>query len=219
MTMSSSGLLASDHSDRPDGTRATNRRACQQRVGAAARGQGRLWMHAPLSAGVRRQESFMTQQFPNFHIESIERAVPRPRLTGRPSSQTFGSHKWIDDGWIGYLRYGTRLVPGRWRAAGDAWQFTLRRAADLEALEGVSEVEALDGYWGERAELVLSEDLTWGPAEWRKAADHDHCAICWATISIPENQHHFRASDGSRVCSACYHGYVRVRSLGFITAA
>jgi len=83
---------------------------------------------------------------------------------------------------------------------------------------GSSEFDVLDGYWGDRAALVLDSCLAWVPDEWTQADDHDHCAICWAHIYVTENRDHFASSTGKRVCAACY-DYVRSRSLDFITAA
>lgn len=84
-------------------------------------------------------------------------------------------------------------------------------------------LEVLDGYWGDRADLVLDTSLIWNRHQWTDAADHDHCAICWATISTQEKSEHFAARypEGrrDRVCAPCYHNYVSKRALGFIPGA
>jgi hypothetical protein len=72
---------------------------------------------------------------------------------------------WIGDGRIGYLRVGEgRLVQGRFRhvdpGSGMCSFFPddPRRLAELRP--GLSCL-FLDGYWGERAELVLDENRPW----------------------------------------------------------
>jgi hypothetical protein len=55
----------------------------------------------------------------------------------------------------------------------------------------------LEGYWGERAELVLDEDQTWREADYRPRDTtrigggvipggwhHEHCSICWERIGV-----------------------------------
>jgi hypothetical protein len=82
-------------------------------------------------------------------------------IIGTVTRTTHGRESWIGDRWIGYLVMGTRLVAGRWHARGNNWEFV---PDDLNLVEGVlahPESEVLDGYWGERAELVLDETSSW----------------------------------------------------------
>ena len=135
------------------------------------------------------------------------------------SSTALGSETWVADQYLGFLKHGDSLFPGRWHSAGENWKFALDKSQTNEALPASDEFQILDGYWGERVELVLNTNVAWQPERWEVQDDHDHCAICWATISSIENQTHFAASTGERVCNACYEGYVRTRALTFIPVA
>jgi hypothetical protein len=95
---------------------------------------------------------------------------------------------------------------------------------------------------GERVELILGRGRAWSQVEFTPsdavayrqgrlltpdraglpeggetvpgAWDHEHCAICWATIDAeaPEGC----VSDQTCVCPRCYHAYVLPRSIDFI---
>jgi hypothetical protein len=93
----------------------------------------------------------------------------------------------------------------------------------------------IDGYWGERAHLVYDSSR-----EWRKVKfvpqdatryhsdgtteiveggwDHEHCAICWQTISPNElgNEYGYQDQNDSWVCQTCYKQYIVPKSLDFI---
>ena len=140
-------------------------------------------------------------------------------IVGSVSSTQLGDETWVADRYLGYLKQGDSLFFGRWHAAGQDWKFTLDKSETNEDLPASDEFQILDGYWGERAELVLNTNLDWQPDRWEIQNDHDHCAICWATISTIENQTHFCASTGQCVCNACYDSYVRTRALTFISVA
>ena len=157
--------------------------------------------------------------FPIFRVARVDTEAGAPHLIGSLTATNFGRETWVDDEYIGYLRRGATCIRGRWRKLTDLWEFTLADPHTIPPFHAEEEVEVFDGYWGERAQLVLSESTSWSPATWRQSEDHDHCAICWATISAHENRSHVESSDGVRVCPACYRNYVQVRSLAFITAA
>ena len=121
-----------------------------------------------------------------------------------------------------------------------------------------------DGYWGERAELVLDSQRVWnlqrflpsdafatqdgstrivrpadsGDREQRRMYldseeshdacdqggarieggwDHEHCAICWETISQASNCQHdgYVDQNGIWVCISCFDSYVAPKSLAF----
>ena len=103
-----------------------------------------------------------------------------------------------------------------------------------------------DGYWGERAELVLDGTRNWqrrsfepstgiwnpvsgvlkkatqrteDPKESLKSGawDHEHCAICWTTISRAERELHegYVDQNGVWVCVSCFETYVAPKSLAF----
>jgi hypothetical protein len=108
----------------------------------------------------------------------------------------------------------------------------------------------LDGYWGERVELVLDSTRQWkemffepadarefiskdsrilGKADHATGAsnedsrkpikggwDHEHCAMCWETISKQTQSHGYVTQDGILVCDRCYGSYIKHKSLSFL---
>jgi hypothetical protein len=118
------------------------------------------------------------------------------------------------------------------------------RARDL--LQEGTAYPIFDGYWGERAEIVLdgtrqwqrrvfepstgawnpasrvmrrAEDRTGHPAEILKlgAWDHEHCAICGATISQAGGDQHEGYADqrDEWVCVSCFEAHVKPKNLAF----
>jgi hypothetical protein len=152
-------------------------------------------------------------EIPWFQIRKVERSPAR--LIGSLSSTRYGSTRWVKAGWLGDLRVGNRFVGGRWSRAWFSWAFTLTDDAALEVIGSSKRLQAFDGYWAERAALVLDESLTWARATWEDPADHDHCSICWARIYTDENTIHYLAKRNVRVCSECYSCYVQPRSIDF----
>ena len=160
----------------------------------------------------------MSVSFPTFRIITSAAPASAPRLVGAVSSTRCGRETWIGDGYLGYLKYESLLVPGRWHLRGEHWEFVPGRPEHLTPLRQVAEFEVLDGYWGERAELVLDHALAWAHDEWSIEEDHDHCSICWAAISMATNRDHFVSGSRKRVCKPCHREYVITRSLGFVTS-
>ena len=117
------------------------------------------------------------------------------------------------DGYIG--REAMPPVSGRWFSEGDRWRFVTDERRSLDFQVG-DPLQLYDGYWGERAYIVLAS-LTWTEEQFvaKKEWDHDHCGICWATI-YPDAPKYFRSSDRDIVCPNCYEQYVQTHSLGFI---
>lgn len=102
-----------------------------------------------------------------------------------------------------------------------------------------AELEYLDSYWAERAEVVLLEEgwqrqrfvagdavaekadgvLMLRPAQAGEqgaligAWDHEHCAICWAKIEPGDSG--WLSRSGTWVCEDCYKSFVSRRSLNF----
>jgi hypothetical protein len=161
----------------------------------------------------------MNPPFPTFRITSSAGPASGPRLLGVVSSTQWGGGTWIADGYLGYLKHGSTLVLGRWHRRDEHWEFVPERPEHLTPVSRVAEFEVLDGYWGERAELVLDRALAWTHDEWSIEGDHDHCAICWAAISTTANRGHFVSSGRKRVCEPCYREYVSARALGFVVPA
>jgi hypothetical protein len=75
----------------------------------------------------------------------------------------------------------------------------------------------LDGYWGERAEIVLSSRI-WEKAQFIEKPnwDHDHCRICWATIDVHENTTYMKSNLEEEICTNCYENYVMKKDLSFV---
>ena len=160
----------------------------------------------------------MSPRFPIFRLTEAETSCAQPKLVGSLDSTRFGPETWVDDRYLGYLKRNEIFVPGRWHRVAGHWEFVLQNPSDVDRLVGVSEFEVLDGYWGERAELVLGTSIRWAEAVWPgdHGQEHDHCGICWATIMDRDNREHYRASTGERVCMSCYREFVQRRNLGFI---
>lgn len=152
-------------------------------------------------------------ELPHFRVRRIEQDPLR--LIGDLSSTRYGSQTWIQSGWLGDLRIGSRFLTGRWSEAGASWAFSPNDQTALESIAEVRDFEVFDGYWGERAELVLDESLDWREAIWSAPDDHDHCRICWSTINASENASHFAASAQLRICAACHSSHVQPRNIDF----
>jgi hypothetical protein len=157
--------------------------------------------------------------FPTFHLSEQRMVDGKVALLGSVSSTEAAGNTWVADRYLGYLKHGDLMFYGRWHYADDIWKFVFDKSQDISALADVEVFEILDGYWGERAELVLNRAVSWRPDRWTKTDDHDHCGICWATIAVAQNENHFLATTRQRVCAPCYQAYVRLRALDFIEAA
>src|SRR5262249_21202668 len=83
------------------------------------------------------------------------------RLTGTITQTTIGKENWVRDRCIGYLKAGGKLICGRWQQKALLWMFIPDNSHDIASLSPRQEWEVLDGYWGQRAEIVLNERLEW----------------------------------------------------------
>lgn len=151
--------------------------------------------------------------FPLFRVRQIQ--GDPPRLVGTLSDTRYGSEIWVQDGGMGDLRVGDRFVTGRWSRAGAEWAFSPESKGALELIGTAREFRVFDGYWGERAQLVLDGSLRWSKTIWAKSTDHDHCRLCWADINSEVNTSHYEADPQLRVCPACYDFYIAQRSIDF----
>lgn len=82
-------------------------------------------------------------------------------VAGTISSTTYGNEDWVGDGWIGFLMALGKLIPGRWRHMDEAWNFVPEDPALCRTIRGRNDWEILDGYWGQRAEIVLGLHRKW----------------------------------------------------------
>jgi len=98
--------------------------------------------------------------FPAFQVR--ERSVgSKAGVRGTVTRTTQGRENWVGDGWIGCLKAGTKLVFGRWHRRDELWEFAPDDSDEVDAVVAQREWEVLDGYWGERAEIVLDQDRRW----------------------------------------------------------
>jgi hypothetical protein len=105
----------------------------------------------------------------------------------------FDPSPWVGEGWIGGLYVGGgRFLWGRFRQvdpAAPTCAFYPDQAADLAAVQPGRSYPYVDGYWGERAELVLDEGRRWQRARFEPsdAVRFPSPAGGWlATRSSPE---------------------------------
>lgn len=150
--------------------------------------------------------------FPLFHITRSDSG----EVPGSVTATTFGTETWVGDAWIGYLIADVRPISGRWHAQGDYWGFVPDDLDAVQLLRPDTECVVLDGYWGERAELVLDLDRKWQKTG-HEGLDHDHCAICWETIGSGGQLDGYICEDAIWTCCCCYEAFVQRRSLDFIT--
>lgn len=156
--------------------------------------------------------------YPHFTVARVVTDAEGTCLIGTASSLKFGREQWINDGWLGFLKIESVLIKGRWRRIGQSWEFRLSHQTDVEWMEKFSELEVLDVYWGERAEIALNEKRHWKRSAFKATAgcDHYHCEICWAKIWEPENREFMKSQDNVNICLSCYERVVIPRSLEFI---
>ena len=135
-----------------------------------------------------------------------------------------------------------RLLWGRFREVNETAK-TLNLILDNPYQIQVGETYPYVGsYWGERVELVLDNGRTWtrtifhadaavrGAGGWIRrleptdvgvevipgAWDHEHCAICWATISTHEQAEGYYDGKNDWLCVPCFQQYVEPHSLAFV---
>lgn len=149
--------------------------------------------------------------FPRFQI--IRRGAGE--VLGALTATTYGNETWVGDGQIGCLMTDGQFIFGRWHKREDSWAFIPNDPDVIEILRPDTEWTVLDGYWGERAELVFDANRKWQKALYQKS-DHDHCAICWQTIGEGGEAEGYLSENETWICSGCYESCVRSRSLNFI---
>lgn len=155
--------------------------------------------------------------FPTFKINQVVKAEKGLELTGVISSDSFDGHKWVDDKWVGALMANDSMVFGRWHKQDGDWKFAVDPEEVSKAgFSAGQEVELIDGYWSERIEVVIDKSIEWIAAAYA-GDDHEHCLICWATISEFENSRYMLANERTAVCLNCFETYVKQGDFDFIT--
>jgi hypothetical protein len=198
---------------------------------------------SPVRANAYTKESGLT--YPSFTVTAVSDGGDAV-VYGHLSRTWHGRENWVSDHWLGVLVRDKQAVAGRWKASPEGWVFLLEDSAALGAFEPGARWDVLDGYWGERAEIVLDASRRWhettfapsdavefrgGGTRWQMSAadvagggvveggwDHEHCAICWETIDADRPEAYF-SEPNKWVCKECFEAFVRQRSLGFIPEA
>jgi hypothetical protein len=196
--------------------------------------RGSAWTRAGVMAGYQR-----------FRVTEIEQG-DEVFLLGSATATVHCGETWIGDGWPGFLLRGGEVVPGGWRVRGEMWSFVLESQGALDRFRREPEWDVLDGYWGERAEILLDGSRQWRKARfessdavefprknarWRSRAipdknaegelikagwDHEHCAIRGEKIGAGGHPEGYFSAPNTWVCKECFDKFVRPRSLGFI---
>jgi hypothetical protein len=149
--------------------------------------------------------------FPSFHIIRLD----ANEVLGSVRATTYGSETWVGDGQIGYLMADDKFIFGRWHKRGDSWAFVPGDSGVIEILRPDTDWVVLDGYWGERAELVFDANRKLQKALYQES-DHNHCSICWQTLGQGAQAEGYVSHDATWICSRCYELFVQKHSLEFI---
>ena len=163
----------------------------------------------------------------------------------------FDPSPFIGERWIGCIYLGDgRFIWGRFTRV-DQIQHTCEFLLDDPTAAGLLRTGGsypyLDGYWGERAELVLDAERAWRESDFQptdavrvpapqgvwltrstdeapiggdlvpKGWDHEHCSICREKIGCGGQASGFVDEKDDWVCGECFRQYVAPRSLAFVT--
>jgi len=184
-------------------------------------------------------------EYPRFRVVETQEE-DEVTLLGSVTTTEYGRQTWIGDGWLGFLLRDGKVIPGRWRAHGQQWAFVLERRQDIDSFRCEAQWDVLDGYWGERAEIVLDTSRQWRKrrfelsdavefrsekGRWRVrwdgtepgegklikgGWDHEHCAIRWETIDVGGQPEAYFSEPNTWVCEDCFNRFVIPKSLSFI---
>jgi len=160
--------------------------------------------------------------YPEYTIKFVDENESSLTVLGLLNRTFQGKEQWIKDGWVGTLKKGNKIAFGRWSKSDELWCFKFDDEERDKIIVTPGEVVfAIEGYWGERVEIVVDEDIIWKQCEFHaeKEWDHDHCAICWASISEHENTIYFLGNDRHPVCSECYNKHVKTKDISFVPNA
>ncbi len=158
-----------------------------------------------------------------------------PQLMGRVNRW-----QWVGEGHIAYLYLdANKPVEGKFCNVDESTKsvsFAFKHPDSATKIIRDESIPYFDGYWEERALIVFDQNLVWEectfkprdaiktyhdgrtdeiPGGW----DHEHCDICWATISQKENQVFMKSSQGDCVCLNCFTNHVKAKNIDFIQEA
>lgn len=155
--------------------------------------------------------------YPTFKITEIIDNPNGLEIKGNLSSVTYKNEKWIDNDWLGFVKDGNSMIYGRWKEDDSDWKFFVKQEDILESnLQVGKEVIVFDGYWGERVEITIDKNINWQESIYTTKDNHDHCFICWKTISKFENQKFMLGDYRIKVCLECYKQFIKPSNLDFI---
>jgi hypothetical protein len=158
-------------------------------------------------------------RYPSFSVLDVQGTGRNLALVGTVDSTSYGRETWVGDRHLGYLFRKRPVLYGRWHSLEGGWKFSVSQILDSLVVPRKGDViDVLDGYWGERAELVLDDAIEWKEGRYEKPEDHTHCIICWKAISAEQNSHFMFGDRNTEMCMECFGSYVIPRSLGFIPA-
>jgi len=155
--------------------------------------------------------------FPKYKIVKFENYGQS--VVGELNRTNQGKEKWIANNYVGSLLKEHNFAFGRWFKEDDLWRFRFdENESEKLSLATGELIYAIDGYWGERIELVYDKNLAWLSSIFNeeKSWDHDHCAICWATISEHQNSNYFLSSGKHPVCAVCCENHVKAKDISFV---
>lgn len=159
----------------------------------------------------------------------------------RPSPQ-------IGENWAGYLfTLDGNFIYGRFKdidEENNSCVFILNNEEESSQITIAQKLFYLDGYYGDKAELVLNKKINWNKQTFeatdavevksgilRKVTqndlekdnrtissgwDHEHCEICMATIGNCGEPTGYRNQRDEWVCRECYLNYIEKRDVSFI---
>ena len=173
-----------------------------------------------------------TDNLPKFRVETIHYEANQTIIVGKANRW-----EWIGEGHYAFMLVNEHtVIVGKFRDV-DERSMKARFIPDGLVEKGKIQPKKaypyLDGYWGERAELVFDNSLEWTRLDFeprdaiatrkdgskelvRDGWDHEHCHICWATISLHENTSYMKSSGDDNVCLECFEKYVEKQSIDFI---
>ena len=151
--------------------------------------------------------------WPTFTVTEL---LPDGSPAGTVDFLTIGESTWVGDRAIGYLKLADSLIAGRWHTHDRGWRFV---ADDPVTFSAGNTFPVIDCYWGERVLIATDRTLEWSPAVWTDANDHDHCSICWATISTLVESNYYESQTIDSVCEFCYRKHVSQRDISFVPVA
>lgn len=168
--------------------------------------------------------------------------LPRLRVTAlipEGLSISFQKPQWIGDRWITCIMLSpNKFIWGRFteiNTGNKTGKVILENKQEVSFLQAGAEYEYLDGYWGERAELVFDTSLIWEKTEFipRDAVrhladgrtedvpggwDHEHCIICQESISqVDKQKYGYKDQKNNWLCERCFNSYVVPKKIDFIT--